>query len=145
MPNIELTTIQRFMKQLSVDRNAPLPPRSRIPIKTLVVAEILLLVFIASDFHNHVDSCLSAAAYVVFVLCVCAIPVVIALIGMQLIHVPLWVLLVVGGIGVLSGMFVFGSYRVSVEMHVERRVRPDDSDTSPTKHVRNSVEREPED
>ncbi|KAK2953325.1 hypothetical protein BLNAU_11788 [Blattamonas nauphoetae] len=93
---IEQTTNRRFINQLSIDPNTPIPPRAPIPLKTLLVAAVPLLVFAVlfgiSLPSNDPEWRSLGRLLRLFWLVVSAIPVVIALKGMQLIRVR-WLVL----------------------------------------------------
>ncbi|KAK2953316.1 hypothetical protein BLNAU_11779 [Blattamonas nauphoetae] len=84
----ELFANHHLSNQLSIDPNTQIPPRARIPLKTLVIAQIVFLVaIVATVADRRTDPDLGAAAFVGLLLCACAIPTVLALKGMQIISV----------------------------------------------------------
>ncbi|KAK2953317.1 hypothetical protein BLNAU_11780 [Blattamonas nauphoetae] len=102
----ELSANHRFIDQLSLDTiriidqhsnssktpvsNIPIPRRARIPLKTLLILAAGLLIttwILSSDLHLEQSEWRSLGIFVLLIaLLISAIPVVIALKGMQIIH-----------------------------------------------------------
>ncbi|KAK2953313.1 hypothetical protein BLNAU_11776 [Blattamonas nauphoetae] len=88
MPNFHPTTVRLVIQRISIDPKTPIPPRARIPIKTLVVAQLLLLLSFPAYFEKSSDnSILHDVVDVVLRLFVCLLPTLTALNGLQIIRV----------------------------------------------------------